>query len=42
MVIASVCWFCASVLILLTEVEAMSRHEGEVIWLMKLVVSVVW
>lgn len=29
MVIASVCWFCAIVLILVAAIEAMSRHEGE-------------
>lgn len=30
MVMASVCWFCAMVLMLLTRLEAMSRQEGEV------------
>lgn len=29
MVIASVCWFCAVVLMLLTVLEAISRREGE-------------
>lgn len=35
MVIASVCWFCAIVLMLLTGVEAISRREGEVCWRLK-------
>lgn len=33
MVIASVCWFCATSLMLPTETEAMSRQEEEVLGL---------
>lgn len=39
MVIASVCWFCAIILMLLTALEAISRHEGEVYKRLKVVIS---